>query len=164
MNIEKIIESAKPDFVIFDTVGSFFDCDENKQVEVFPRIKTIKNFAEKYNCHIMLVHHARKRSAGENRKSLDQSDMIGSTTFNKFTCHLIAMSKSYDKETMQPKENTGVITFTKSWYKHPKSFNYRIVNIEKGQRKAVKIEYDHYMCLTYQHEARRNLRAEMGKC
>ncbi len=92
-NLEAFIANFKPALVIVDTLISFID-DETKADMVKIVVDNLRNIAEKYNCHILLVHHARKRSKGEKRSKLDQSDVIGTSVLSRLASVTLGIDKN----------------------------------------------------------------------
>lgn len=92
-NLETIIKAYRPDFVVIDTLISFIN--DEKDAEGIKRvIDELRIFAEKYNCHISICHHSRKRMTGEKRKSLDQSDVIGSSVITRLASVVIGVERN----------------------------------------------------------------------
>jgi len=62
--IEKLIESEKPDFVIFDTLTKLHSADERENNAIQGVLTEVRNVCENDNGPIahMIVHHARKSS------------------------------------------------------------------------------------------------------
>ena len=69
------MENLKPDFLVIDTFGLFFDIkDLNEYVQVNQVLKDLRSIARDLDIHIMLVHHANK--SGEGTKSIMGSNAI----------------------------------------------------------------------------------------
>jgi len=90
--IEEIIAESKPDLVIIDTLISFID-DEKDAEKIKIIVDELRKFAAKYNCHVLICHHSRKRESGEKRKKLDQSDVIGSSIITRLASIVIGVDK-----------------------------------------------------------------------
>lgn len=123
-NIKTIIEEYKPDFVIFDTLISFFDGDENKQKDVKAPIDFLRKITSEYDCSILLCHHSRKRGSGEKRKGLDQNDLIGSCVTARLCALVLAIVTDTEKST--PDEKVNNVISAKTWFKPIEPFQFII--------------------------------------
>src|SRR5574344_319457 len=132
--IESMIAKFKPDIVFFDTLISFIDTDESKQEEMKTVSDTLRKFASKYNCHIMICHHSRKRESGEMRKKLDQSDMIGSSVMSRLAGVILGVDKG-------EKDEEGILRNKKSWFKPFDSLKFELVDMPDN---TIKLEFDTY--------------------
>lgn len=92
-NFEKIIKANRPDFIVIDTLISFIN-DEKDAEGVKTVIDDLRKRAEKYNCHILICHHSRKRMTGEKRNKLDQSDVIGSSIIIRLASVVIGVERN----------------------------------------------------------------------
>lgn len=90
--VEEIIAGCKPDLVIVDTLISFID-DEKDAEKIKIIVDELRKFASKYNCHVLICHHSRKRESGEKRKKLDQSDVIGSSIITRLASIVMGVDK-----------------------------------------------------------------------
>lgn len=138
-HLELLIEQHRADFVIIDTLISFFEGDESNVSDVRPVISYLRMLAEKYNCHILVCHHSRKRISNEKRTKLDQSDMIGSSGLNRLACCVLAVYKAHD-DNNEPKEDTAIVECVKNWFETPKKFEFMILGDDNGR---IKLEYNH---------------------
>ena len=125
-NIERIIDSTKPDIVFFDTFSSFHDKDENKATEVKPIIKRLADMARSFNIAIVIVHHSRKRTARERSLALNQDDVIGSSVFNRLVSLIIGI------EPLQPNEKTLFVRPLKTWFSSFPPFTFTISEDTNG--------------------------------
>lgn len=136
-NIETIIFNKKPDMIIFDTLISYIT-DEKDPVEMKTVIDFLRTLANKYNCHILICHHARKRESGERRNKFDQSDLIGSSVLNRLASFIIATETAdFDNDSEDcPK---GRLSVKKTWFKSLKPVIYKVRDINAD---TVQIEYE----------------------
>ena len=125
-NIERIIDSVKPDIVFFDTFSSFHDKDENKATEVKPIIKRLADMARSFNIAIVIVHHSRKRTARERTLALNQDDVIGSSVFNRLVGLIIGI------EPIQPNGKTLFVRPLKTWFSSFSPFTFTISEDTNG--------------------------------
>lgn len=105
-NLEVILENGKPEILIIDTLISFID-DEKDAEAIKIVIDDLRKLALKYNCHILICHHSRKRETGDKRKSLEQSDVIGSSIITRLSSLVLAVEKI---------NNIKRISVKKSWF------------------------------------------------
>ncbi|MFH0702766.1 MAG: AAA family ATPase [bacterium] len=140
-NLEKIIKTHEPDFIVIDTLISFIN--DEKDAESLKKIEhELRCLAEKYKCHILICHHARKRMTGEKRKRLDQSDVIGSSILIRLASIVIGIEKNDDIENKNVK---GVFGIKKTWYKYLKDFTFIIEDyMENDLKTKTRIIYDNY--------------------
>lgn len=136
-NIENIIFHRQPDMIIFDTLISFIT-DEKDSVEMKIVIDFLRTLANKYNCHILICHHSRKRESGERRNKLDQSDLIGSSVLNRLASVIIATETNCFDDDLEdcPK---GRMSIKKSWFKGCKPIVYKIKDLNPD---TVQIVYE----------------------
>ena len=136
-NIENIIFRRQPDMIIFDTLISFIT-DEKDSVEMKIVIDFLRTLANKYNCHILICHHARKRESGERRNKFDQSDLIGSSVLNRLASFIIATEiADFDNDLEDcPK---GKLSVKKSWFNSIKPIKYKVRDVNTN---TVQIDYE----------------------
>lgn len=133
-NIEIIIKESGCDFVIFDTLISFIN-DECDPKEIKPCVDFLRTVAKKYNCHILVCHHSRKKEAKDRRKELEQSDMIGTSILNRLASFILGVDK------INGEENKNVLRIKKSWFKLFEPITFEIKDISKEK---IEIVYDIY--------------------
>lgn len=77
--MEKLIEQLQPGLVVVDTMVHISRItDLNDYIQTTASLKKIRDIAEKYNCHILLVHHSRKgESSGNDSTILGSTGLIG---------------------------------------------------------------------------------------
>ena len=95
-NFKSFIINFMPDLIVIDTLISFID-DEKDAEQIKKVIDSLKSIAVKYNCHVTIVHHSRKRERGEMRNKLDQSDVIGSSVITRLASIVIGVDKYVKK-------------------------------------------------------------------
>lgn len=132
---ENFVKEFLPDIVIIDTFISFFDGDESRIKDVKIGVDFLRKLAFNYNCSILVSHHSRKRSAGERRKKLDMSDLIGSSGLSRLSSSIYSIIPS--EEEVEGK-TAGVVTNIKNWSKKTKTFKFELVKTEDNY---LKIEY-----------------------
>lgn len=133
---EKFIQEFSPDLIIIDTFISFFDGDECRAKDVKASTDFLRKIAANYNCHIILTSHARKRQAGEKRKKLDISDLIGSSALNRLVGSIYCIIQNNEDED----KTGGVVTNIKNWSKKTKSFKFELKQTDDNH---LSIEYNH---------------------
>lgn len=131
---EGFFKEFLPDLIIIDTFISFFDGDECRAKDVKASTDFLRKIADTYNCHIILTSHARKRQAGENRKKLDISDLIGSSALNRLVGAIYCIIPNNEDE----EKLAGVVTNIKNWGKKTKSFKFELAKAEDNH---LSIEY-----------------------
>lgn len=89
-NFETIIRESSARFIVIDTLISFIDDEKDAEV-VKKAIDHLRAVADKYNIHILICHHTRKRESKQNRKKLDQSDLIGTSVIARFSSIILGI-------------------------------------------------------------------------
>lgn len=133
-NLELLISDFMPDMIIIDTLISFIN-DEKDAEEIRVAIDFLRKIAEKYNCHILVCHHSRKRESGEKKKKLDQSDVIGSSVISRLASVVIGI----DKHEQNPLQR--VLSLKKSWFRPFESLLFEIKDTLDGK---IEINYELY--------------------
>jgi hypothetical protein len=64
--LQDLLETFKPDLVIFDTHRALFAVDDRDNYAVAQCLNWLKRLAIKFNCCIVVVHHMRKLGGGNN--------------------------------------------------------------------------------------------------
>lgn len=141
-NIEAFIKSYKPDILAIDSLCSFMAGDESRSDSVKPILSYLRTLSQKYKIHIMIIHHSRKRTSMERQgRKLDQSDMIGSSLFQRKVDSLFAVNTIYEDD--EKIDNKGMVTDVKGWMKYKTKFEYSIVDNEYGIAE-IKYNYENF--------------------
>lgn len=131
-NIEIIIKESGCDFVIFDTLISFIN-DECDPKEIKPCVDFLRTVAKKYNCHILVCHHSRKRESKDRKRDFEQSDMIGTSILNRLASFILGVDK------INGEENKSVLRIKKSWFKLLEPITFEVKDVSKDK---IEIVYD----------------------
>jgi hypothetical protein len=141
-NIELFIKQFRPDILVIDSLCSFMEGDESKSDSVKPILSYLRTLSQKYKIHIMVIHHSRKRTSMERQgRKLDQSDMIGSSLFQRKVDSLFAVNTLYEDD--EKIDNKGLVIDVKGWLKYKVKYEYAIVDNEFG-RAEVKYNYENF--------------------
>jgi len=62
--LSSIVQREKIELIVLDTLRQIHDGDENDSKEMSNVMTTLKQFAEKHNCAVVIVHHNRKSPGG----------------------------------------------------------------------------------------------------
>jgi replicative DNA helicase len=95
------MRTFKPDMVVIDTFSSFCSADQNDIVQMKEAMTTLKTMASKFNFHMLILHHARKRSTTDTRaapKDMTMDDIRGSSAIPAFCDFILGVSNIYDQE------------------------------------------------------------------
>lgn len=92
-NLELFIKDFMPDIVFIDTLISFIN-DESNAENIKVVVDNLRLLAKRYHCHIVIIHHSRKRDKGELRSSLDQSDVIGSSVITRLASIVLGVDRN----------------------------------------------------------------------
>lgn len=133
-NVETLIKDFMPDMVIIDTLISFIN-DEKNPEEIKVVVDFLRKIAEKYNCHILICHHSRKRETGEKKKKLDQSDVIGSSVISRLASVIIGVDQ------YEPNPSQRILSLKKSWFRPFEALLFEIKDTLEGK---VEINYELY--------------------
>lgn len=133
---EGFVKEFAPDLIIIDTFISFFDGDESRIRDVKTGVDFLRKLAFNYDCSIILSHHSRKRSAGEKRKKLDMSDLIGSSGLSRLSSAIYSIIPNEDVE---EGKTSGIVTNIKNWSKKTKTFKFELAKTEDNY---IKIDYN----------------------
>lgn len=138
-NFESILKEGKPDFIILDTLISFID-SENDLEKLKPIVDFLRCKAAEFDCHIMIIHHVRKRSGngGREKRKLDQDDMIGSSIMQRMASCIILLEKYESQD-----DNILRVRFTcaKTWFKYFKPFDMLIKNSTENGKEYTDISF-----------------------
>lgn len=79
MAMERLIELYKPALVIVDTMVHITKINDlNDYIQTTKALKFVRDISEKYDCHILLVHHSRKgESSGNDSAILGSTGLLG---------------------------------------------------------------------------------------
>ena len=131
-NIEIIIKESGCDLVIFDTLISFIN-DECDPKEIKPCVDFLRSVAKKYNCHILVCHHSRKRESKDRKRDFEQSDMIGTSILNRLASFILGVDK------INGEENKSVLRIKKSWFKLLEPITFEIKDVSRDK---IEVVYD----------------------
>lgn len=141
-NIEAFIKKDRPDMLVIDSLCSFMEGDESRSDSVKPILSYLRTLSQKYKIHIMIIHHSRKRTSMERQgRKLDQSDMIGSSLFQRKVDSLFAVNTLYEDD--EKIDNKGLVVDVKGWLKYKVRFEYAIIDNEYG-RAEVSYKYENF--------------------
>lgn len=157
-NFERYVSTYNPDFVIIDTLVSFSE-DESDAENMRTVIDFLRYIAEKYDCHILIIHHSRKREGGTTRTTLDQSDVIGSSILIRLGSAIIGIDKLPDKD-----ENklAGVLALKKVWFSGAPSLSFELNETSEDK---IDIAYNEYHAKKYAAErAEEKIRQYLNDC
>ena len=108
-----------PRLVIIDTMNLFMSKDENSTEETSNFLKTLKNFCNRFNCTVILVHHSGLKEEGRER---------GSSTIRGSVDSSIRITRSGDVRKIEQVKNRHGELFEPMYFvleKHPVvEFNY----------------------------------------
>jgi hypothetical protein len=108
--VNKIADVERPDVMIFDTLQGFHTLDENKASEMKPLFMKFVQIATKFNCAIVVIHHARKDGTKFKPGRLSAEDAQGSNIFLREAGAVIVLEKlSLAEKTIH------VFSLKKSW-------------------------------------------------
>jgi RecA-family ATPase len=106
----KFADAERPDMMIFDTLQGFHTLDENKANEMKPLFMKFVQLATKFNCAIVVTHHARKDGTKFKPGRLSAEDAQGSNIFLREAGAVIVLEKlSLAEKTIH------VFSLKKSW-------------------------------------------------
>lgn len=78
VDFEKLLNLHNPDFVVIDTMIHLAGIlDINDYAQSCLNLKKFRDMAEKYNCHICLIHHNRKGDGSNNDPLLGSTGIAG---------------------------------------------------------------------------------------
>lgn len=130
--IEGLMEREKPDILIIDSLGSWIQGDEVKQDVIKPVIEFLKRISKKFNLHIILIHHPRKRSNVERlNRLLDMSDATGSFLLARYASAIYTVNGLYDDEGRI--DNKGLVINVKNWFRTSPKFEFSMEENEEGK-------------------------------
>ncbi|GEM_PF-3873272 len=120
-----IIESSKPDFIIFDALIRMHDKDENSNSEMSKIMGKLREIVGKTDVTVLLIHHDRKNTDGSSKqKARGASDIIGAVD-----CHL-SLEKQKDGTLILSPGKTRSNTFEPIVLKfNPDSFNFEMLGV-----------------------------------
>ncbi len=137
--IEKLMEREKPDMLIIDSLGSWIQGDEVKQDVIKPVIEFLKKISHKFNLHILLIHHPRKRSNVERlNRLLDMSDATGSFLLARYASSIYTVNGLYDEEGRV--ENKGLVINVKNWFKTSPKFEF---SMEQNEDEKMEFTFEY---------------------
>jgi len=122
-NFTTTIERTTPDLVIFDTLFSFHDSDENKMEQMKPIMEYLTHLAEDMNMAILVNHHSRKYLTAKEEYTIWMDDCQGSNIIARSAGHMLAIDKKKPDG-----EDLFTVKTVKSWFKFIKKFNFSIDN------------------------------------
>lgn len=122
-NIETIIKGENPALVIFDTLISFHDADENKSKEMQPIFAKLQRIAKKYQCAIVCSHHLRKTE--RKRQVIDQDEFIGSSLGVRLAASAFQLVEG---------PNCILVYNVKSWFEKVSTFGFVITKGELSNK------------------------------
>jgi hypothetical protein len=120
-----IIDSLKPDFIIFDALIRLHDRDENSNSEMSKVMSKLREIVGKTDATVLVIHHDKKSSEGSAKlKARGASDIIGAVD-----CHLSLEKKNDDTLILSPGK-TRSNTFEPIVLKfNPDSFNFEMLGM-----------------------------------
>jgi Mg2+ and Co2+ transporter CorA len=137
--IESLMEKEKPDILIIDSLGSWIQGDEVKQDVIKPVIEFLKHISHKFNLHILLIHHPRKRSNVERlNRLLDMSDATGSFLLARYASSIYTVNGLYDEEGRV--ENKGLVINVKNWFKTSPKFEF---SMEQNEDEKMEFTFEY---------------------
>ncbi len=128
-NFEEIIKASGAVFVVIDTLISFIDDEKDAEI-VKKAVDHLRTIADKYNCHILICHHTRKRESKQKRKKLDQSDLIGTSIIARLSSIILGIDIG---------DNFKLLATKKTWFSQIPSMELNITDTEDGK---VEIKYE----------------------
>jgi hypothetical protein len=108
--VYKIADIEHPDVMIFDTLQGFHTLDENRADEMKPLFMKFVQLATKFNCAIVVIHHARKNGTKFKPGRLSAEDAQGSNIFLREAGAVIVLEKLTLAE-----KTIHVFSLKKSW-------------------------------------------------
>ncbi len=120
---EDIISASGASFVVIDTLISFIDDEKDAEV-VKKAVDHLRMIADKYNCHILICHHTRKRESKQKRKKLDQSDLIGTSVIARLASLILGIDTG---------EKYKLLSTKKTWFSPIPLMELNISDIENGK-------------------------------
>jgi KaiC/GvpD/RAD55 family RecA-like ATPase len=128
-NLEKLIDRVRPDFVVVDSFSAFHFAEEKDATAIKPVIFFLTDIANRYNLHICLIHHTRKRQNKEKDMELSLNEVIGTNVLLRFASVIYGVQKRKDKVSGEPLYS---LTTLGSWFKPIKPVVLRINEISDG--------------------------------
>jgi AAA domain len=116
-DFEYLLKHVQPDLVFLDSFSAFHTADEKEARAIKPIITFLLSMAHKYNLHISLIHHTRKRAKKEEKMELTMNEVIGSNVPMRFASIIYGVQKREDKITGEPRYT---LTTLGSWFKYIK--------------------------------------------
>lgn len=117
-----------PDLVIFDTLMSFRDDDENGAQDTSVLMMRLQAIAETLDCAIIITHHLRKSQAartddGFGTQRVDQDEIIGSSALVRQCGVAYILLRFGDEFILRP---------VKTWWAEPKATTY-LMTVDEGK-------------------------------
>ncbi len=121
--ISALSKKFKPDCIIFDTLMSFRDDDENGAQDTSLMMARLQALADNLNAAVIVTHHLRKsamqQTNGEGfRQRIDQDEIIGSSALVR-QCGVAYILVKYG-------EKTFCLKPVKTWWENSKDVLYRM--------------------------------------
>ena len=101
--------------------------------EIKPCVDFLRTVAKKYNCHILVCHHCRKRESKDRKRDFEQSDMIGTSILNRLASFILGVDK------INGEENKSVLRIKKSWFKLLEPITFEVKDVSRDK---IEIVYD----------------------
>jgi len=118
-NIKEAIDLFSPDLVIFDSLSSFYEGEENSAKEMKPALRFLSEQADTRNIAILLNHHSRKKKEYSEEFILNQDDCVGSNVFSRYVAHMMAIDTRKDLD-----QKKRVVKTVKSWFPDIPEFSF----------------------------------------
>jgi hypothetical protein len=122
--LEKLTDAWKPDILFIDTLGAAHSKDENRNNEMKPIIEKVTRIARDLNASVFIVHHSRKRKAGDAALPMTQDDSVGASIILRMASSVIGVKKviGEDQKEVHSVKNLG------SWHKEFQPFEFRLID------------------------------------
>ena len=128
-NLARLINECQPDIIVFDSVISFHDLNENEQKSITNIYKTLSRIAAIYNCAVVGVHHTRKKAPGY-KENVDQDEVIGSSAATRLAAlFLMLVGKTPDNQDIDKNKVMGEGYCVKTWGEKIPPFSFEIFSV-----------------------------------
>ena len=147
--IEALVESARPDLLIVDSLIAFFSGDQNDAQAVRDVTVFLKRLAAKYDMAVCLVHHLRKRGIRDTGVDVTLNEIQGSNAILKLVNVVVGIETR--KGENDDETTIRIVRPLKTWSRPFPPFAF---TFEDGDDDSFRLVFDHEPVLSGDHGKR----------